>query len=86
MEDAYFLYMFELPQGQNARGTMDRFREGIRAFFVGHGLDYGMGALGGTSDATAMPGGSAARRPRLTAGHWPCGRPPSRCGDLPGWG
>ena len=47
MEDAYFLYMFELPQGQNARGAMDLFREGVREFFAARGLDCGMGALGG---------------------------------------
>lgn len=47
VDDAYFLFMFELPQGQNARGVMDRLREGVRAFFAGRDLDYGMGALGG---------------------------------------
>ncbi len=47
VDDAYFLFMFELPQGQNARGVMDRLREDVRAFFADRDLDYGMGALGG---------------------------------------
>jgi hypothetical protein len=46
--NVYFLYMFEILADLNPPGTLDRFREELRAFFVGRGWDnYGMGALGG---------------------------------------
>lgn len=44
----YFLYMFEILADLNPPGTLDRFREELRAYFVGRGWDNcGMGALGG---------------------------------------
>jgi hypothetical protein len=47
--DDYFLYNFEIPLPLNPPGTLDRFREELRAYFVGRGWDnYGMGAMGGS--------------------------------------
>lgn len=43
----YFRFDIELTPERNPPGTMDRFREDLRAWFVARGLGYGMGALGG---------------------------------------
>jgi hypothetical protein len=47
MHDVFFRFDFELTAERNPRGTMARFREELRAWFVARGLDYSMGALGG---------------------------------------
>ena len=48
MHDAYFRFDIEFTPEQNPPGLCDRLREDLRAWIVGCGLDYGMGALGGS--------------------------------------
>jgi hypothetical protein len=43
-----FVYNIELSSEQNPPGTMDRLREELRKYFVEQGIEYGMGALGGS--------------------------------------
>lgn len=44
----YFRFAIELTPERNPPGLCDRLREDLRAWIVGRGLGYGMGALGGS--------------------------------------
>jgi hypothetical protein len=44
----YFRFDVELTPERNPPGLCDRLREDLRAWIIGRGLDYGMGALGGS--------------------------------------
>jgi hypothetical protein len=46
----YFRFDIELTPERNPPGLCDRLREDLRAWIVGRGLGYGMGALGGSRD------------------------------------
>ena len=43
----YFVYRMTFESGENPYGTVDRFREELREYFVANRLHYEMGALGG---------------------------------------